>query len=126
VLGLTYKADTSTLRRSAALEVIGDLVRRGATVTAHDPRADRDEVREHTEFTFFDDPLAALGGADALVLMTPWADYRDLDFVAVKGRMAKPYVLDTAGLWNADTLTGLGFAYDEIGRGRHPRTRSGS
>ena len=126
VLGLTYKADTSTLRRSAALEVIGDLVRRGVKVNAHDPRADRDEVRAHPKFTFFDDPLAAVSGADAVVLMTPWADYRELDFAAVRSRMAGRYVLDTAGLWNADRLTGLGFAYDEIGRGRHPRAQGGS
>jgi UDPglucose 6-dehydrogenase len=126
VLGLTYKADTSTLRRSAALEVIGDLVRQGAKVNAHDPRADRDEVAAHSEFTFFDDPIAAVSGADALVLMTPWADYRELDFAAIKKRMANPYVLDTAGLWNAEKLSGLGFAYDEIGRGRHPRAQSGS
>jgi len=126
VLGLTYKPDTSTLRRSAALEVIGDLVRQGAKVNAHDPRADRNEVMAHSEFTFFDDPIAAVSGADALVLMTPWADYRALDFVAVKTRMANPYVLDTAGLWNAEKLTGLGFFYDEIGRGRRPRAQSGS
>ncbi|MEA2873973.1 MAG: UDPglucose 6-dehydrogenase [Hyphomicrobiales bacterium] len=124
VLGLTYKADTSTLRRSAALEVIGDLVKKGTKVNAHDPRADRQEIKAHTEFAFFEDPLAAVSGTDALVLMTPWADYRDLDFAAVKSRMAKPYVLDTAGLWNADELTRLGFAYDEIGRGRHPRTQT--
>ncbi len=121
VLGLTYKPDTSTLRRSAAIEVIGDLLRRGAKVNAHDPRASRDELRAHSEFTFFEDPLAAVGGADALVLMTPWKEYSDLDFAAIKSRMAKPYVLDTAGLWNADQLTGLGFAYDAIGRGRHPK-----
>lgn len=126
VLGLTYKPDTSTLRRSAALEVIGDLVRAGARVNAHDPRADRDEVRAHSEFSFFDEPLGAVSGADALVLMTPWADYRELDFAEIKRRMANPYVLDTAGLWNAEKLSGLGFFYDEIGRGRRPRAPGGS
>jgi UDPglucose 6-dehydrogenase len=126
VLGLTYKPDTSTLRRSAALDVIGDLAREGVKVNAHDPRADRDEVAAYSEFTFFDDPIAAVTGADALVLMTPWADYRELDFAAVRARMANPYVLDTAGLWNGEKLAGLGFAYDEIGRGRHPRTDKGN
>ena len=118
VLGLTYKPDTSTLRRSAAIEVIGELVARGVKVSAHDPLADRDELKAHGEFAFADNPLAAVEGAEALVLMTPWKDYKGLDFVAVKQRMAKPYVLDTAGLWNADQLTALGFVYDDIGRGR--------
>ena len=118
VLGLTYKPDTSTLRRSAAIEVIGELVARGVKVSAHDPLADRDELKAHGEFAFADDPLAAVEGAEALVLMTPWKDYKGLDFAAVKQRMARPYVLDTAGLWNADQLTALGFVYDDIGRGR--------
>jgi UDPglucose 6-dehydrogenase len=121
VLGLTYKPDTSTLRRSAAMEVIADLVARGASVNAHDPLADREELKAHTEFTFFDDPLSAVQGADALVLMTPWKDYGGLDFAAIKQRMARSYVLDTAGLWNADQLTALGFMYDDIGRGRRVR-----
>lgn len=118
VLGLTYKPDTSTLRRSAAIEVIGELIARGVKVSAHDPLADRDELKAHGEFAFADDPLAAVEGAEALVLMTPWKDYKGLDFAAVKQRMARPYVLDTAGLWNADQLTALGFVYDDIGRGR--------
>ena len=121
ILGLTYKPDTSTLRRSAAMEVIADLVGRGVAVSAHDPLADREELKAHPEFTFFEDTLPAVEGADALVLMTPWKDYKVLDFAAIKQRMAKPYVLDTAGLWNADQLNALGFVYDDIGRGRRAR-----
>jgi UDPglucose 6-dehydrogenase len=118
VLGLTYKAGTSTLRRSAAMEVIADLSRAGAIVTAHDPKADRHELKSRSGFTFCEDPLAAVSQANALVLMTPWKDYRDIDFDDVKRRMAHPYVLDTPGLWDADRLTDLGFIYDDIGRGR--------
>jgi UDPglucose 6-dehydrogenase len=124
VLGLTYKADTSTLRRSAAMEVISDLAKAGATVTAHDPKADRDELERASGFVFCDDPLAATDKADALVLMTPWRDYRDIDFDSVKTRMTRHYVLDTAGLWNSDVLTSLGFVYDDIGRGRKIGSKS--
>ena len=120
VLGLTYKADTSTLRRSSAMEIIADLNKAGAIVSAHDPKADRTELKGYSGFSFFEEPAAAVAQADALVLMTPWKDYRDIDFDIVKQRMAKPYVLDTAGLWDADRLTALGFIYDDIGRGRHP------
>ena len=118
VLGLTYKADTSTLRRSAALEVIGELVAAGAVVSAHDPRADREELKSYDGFQFHEDPLDAVSGAAALILMTPWGDYRALDFAEVRRRMAGRYVLDTAGLWNADAVTATGLTYDEIGRGR--------
>jgi len=111
------------LRRSAALDVIAELTAAGAIVSAHDPRADRAELRAYGGFTFHEDPLDAVRGAAALVLMTPWADYRNLDFAEVRRRMAGSYVLDTAGLWNADELSGLGFAYDEIGRGRQSALR---
>jgi len=118
VLGLTYKPDTSTLRRSAAMAAIADLAKAGAVVSAHDPRADREELRTYGGFTFFEDPLAAVDGAEALVLMTPWKEYRTIDFAEMRQRMARPYVLDTAGLWDADRLGELGFHYDDIGRGR--------
>lgn len=118
VLGLTYKANTSTLRRSAALQIIADLHALGAIVSAHDPRVDRDELKASSGFKFFEDPLDAVVDAQALILMTPWADYRNIDFQAIRSRMAKPYLLDTAGLWNADHLIRMGFQYDDIGRGR--------
>ncbi|MGA2396297.1 MAG: nucleotide sugar dehydrogenase [Candidatus Lustribacter sp.] len=118
VLGLTYKADTSTLRRSAALEVIADLFAAGAVVSAHDPRADRQELETYHGFQFFEDPLDAVAGAAAVVLMTPWSDYRGLDFGAVGKRMSGHYVLDTAGLWDAEAVAAAGLSYDEIGRGR--------
>jgi UDPglucose 6-dehydrogenase len=121
VLGLTYKADTSTLRRSAALEVIADLAAAGAVVSAHDPRADREELRAYDGFTFHEDPLDAVSGTAAVVLMTPWSDYRELDFAEVKRRMTGSYVLDTAGLWDAEALASSGLAYDDIGRGRAGR-----
>lgn len=120
VFGLTYKADTSTLRRSAALQVIADLAAEGAIVSAHDPKADRDELSALKGFTFFDDPLDAVRDAEALVLMTPWAAYKTVDFQAIKARMAYPYVLDTAGLWDANRLTAMGIVFDDIGRGRLP------
>ena len=96
-----------------------DIDRPGATFTI-------DTLRELHTANGPDHELFFITGADALVLMTPWADYRELDFAAVRARMANPYVLDTAGLWNGEKLAGLGFAYDEIGRGRHPRTDKGN
>jgi len=118
VLGLTYKPDTSTLRRSAALEVIADLTAAGAVVAAHDPKADAEEIKALSSCTLYADALAALEGADGLVLMTPWSDYKNLDFEAAKKAMAGTYVLDTAGLWDGKRVSAAGLMFDEIGRGR--------
>lgn len=123
VLGLTYKPDTSTLRRSAALHVIAGLVHAGANVAASDPRADRNELKAHTIFEFFEDPYDAVEGADALVLMTPWEQYKELDFQDIKARMGRPVVFDTANLWSANDLIQHGFEYFDIGRGRQSRKK---
>jgi UDPglucose 6-dehydrogenase len=121
VFGLTYKPDTSTLRRSSALEVINDIVAAGGKVTAHDPMADPQEIAGHHEFRFLTDPYAAAVGADALVLMTPWSEYRNLDFARLRAVMRGNLIFDTARLWDADTVFGRGFAYHDIGRGRNAK-----
>jgi UDPglucose 6-dehydrogenase len=118
VLGLTYKPDTSTLRRSAALEIIAEMVRGGMKVRAHDPRADRTEVAAQTDFQFVEDVYGAVEGADALVLITPWPEYKSLDFARVRGLMSGPVIIDTANMLDAPLLRGLGFQYWDIGRGR--------
>jgi UDPglucose 6-dehydrogenase len=118
VLGLTYKPDTSTLRRSAALEVIGDLHRGGARITAHDPKADRAEVGHARAFEFHEDALEAATDADALVLMTPWAQYKSLDFGRARKAMKGNLIFDTANLWSGEKVEAMGFRYLDIGRGR--------
>jgi len=117
VLGLTYKPDTSTLRRSAALEVIAELVRAGAMVSASDPMADRTELALENGFSFHEDALAAARNADALVLMTPWEQYRALDFKAVRHAMKGDVIFDTANFWKVEAVVASGMKYLCIGRG---------
>jgi UDPglucose 6-dehydrogenase len=123
ILGLTYKPETSTLRRSAALEIAGELIREGAEVWASDPRASRDELRAYPALHFVENPYDAIRQGDALVLMTPWKQYRELDFEAIRSGMTTPLLIDTANLWNADHLTSLGFLYIDIGSGRTRRRK---
>lgn len=118
VLGLTYKPDTSTLRRSVSLEIIADLQVAQMKVRAHDPKADRAEVSAHKEFLFFEDVYDALKDARAAVLITGWADYKQLDFERVKKVMAEPVILDIPSVLDANRLQALGFTYMDIGRGR--------
>lgn len=118
VLGLTYKAHTSTLRRSAALEIISDLARRNVVVTAHDPRVDRGEIARHREFRFVEDVYRAVEGARALVLVTGWPEYRNLAFDRIKGLMAQPVIIDTANMLDGERLASMGFTYLDVGRGR--------
>lgn len=121
VLGLTYKPDTSTLRRSAALEVIQELNASGAKVSSHDPMADRSELAQ-AGIVPAEDALGALRDADALVLMTPWAAYRDLNFEQVARSMRGKLVFDTAGLWKTPQIEPHGLQHLTIGRGQQMRT----
>jgi UDPglucose 6-dehydrogenase len=118
VLGLTYKPDTSTLRRSAALEVIADLNRLGATVRSHDPKADRSELAEHSGLGFHEDVYKAVEQVQAVVVITGWQEYKALDFGRVKNLMSGSVLLDTNNMLDAEALTSLGFKYLDIGRGR--------
>jgi UDPglucose 6-dehydrogenase len=117
VLGLTYKPDTSTLRRSAAIEIIGELVSQGAHVMAYDPKADREELKGHSEFVTCLDAYSTVDGSDALVLITPWPEFKDLDYQRIYTMMKRPVIFDTQNILNGDSLSAMGFSYFGIGRG---------
>jgi len=118
ILGLTYKPGTSTLRRSAALEIIRQLVDHGAKVKAFDPKADMTEVKEHAEFALCGDVYAVAKGSDALVLITEWPEFKDLDFDRIKLVMKNPVFIDTKNLLDNEQMTAKGYSYFGIGRGK--------
>ena len=117
VLGLTYKAGTSTLRRSAALEIIKELTSGGARVKAFDPKADLEEIRSHREFEFCADPYAVARESDALVILTDWPEFNELDFDLIKSTMKKPVLIDAKNMLDKEQLAGKGFLYHGVGRG---------
>jgi UDPglucose 6-dehydrogenase len=117
VLGLTYKPDTSTLRRSVALEIIDDITSAGGQVVAHDPGADPAELSANASFEFTQDVYEAVRDAEALVLITGWATYRDLDFGRINSLMARPYLLDPGNFLDGENLKERGFTYRGTGRG---------
>lgn len=118
VLGLTYKPGTNTLRRSAALEIIQELISKGAVVKAHDPKALLEEIQQHPEFQFYHDPYEVAQGSDALVIITDWPQFKDLDFTLVKSKMKKPILVDAKNMLDGEKLEKMGFTYSGIGRGR--------
>jgi len=116
VLGLTYKAGTSTLRRSVALEVIESLVGAGACVTAFDPKADRSELDGRLKFDVVEDAYGVARDAAALVVLTEWPEFKQLDFDRLKSVMAEPLILDGKNLLADLGLAARGFRYLGVGR----------
>lgn len=117
ILGLTYKPGTSTLRRSVALEIIDDLVCAGAKVKAFDPKADLEELQGTKQFEFYSEPAPVAAGSDAIIIVTEWPEFKDLDYVALTSTMKRPVLLDTKNLLNAEELRRKGILYFDVGRG---------
>ncbi len=118
ILGLTYKAGTSTLRRSAALELIDLLEAEGARVAAYDPLANLEELRASPSFVLCGTPREAAQDASMLVLVAPWQGIEQVEWQTVASAMRQPVFLDTGNFLPRARLEDAGFRYLGIGRGR--------
>jgi UDPglucose 6-dehydrogenase len=117
VWGLAFKPQTDDMRESPSLTLIDELIARGATVCAHDPAA-MHEARRRLDGTvdYAETNYDALTGADALVVMTDWNEYRHPDFNRIKAALRRPVVIDARNLYNPDKMRALGFTYASVGR----------
>lgn len=119
VWGLTFKPDTDDVRSSVAIDLVNDLVKEGAIVTAYDPKG-MEKAREYNlipeSVKLVDSPIEAVDGAEALVLATEWKEFANVDFEDVKRRMHTPLIFDGRNLFDPATMQNLGFTYRGIGR----------
>ena len=116
VLGLTFKPNTDDMREAPSLDIVPALQAMGAEVRAFDPEG-MDEARAllpGVEFT--DGPYEAVEGADALVILTEWDQFRALDIDRVKLLMRKPVVVDLRNIYRPDDMRARGFTYTSVGR----------
>jgi UDPglucose 6-dehydrogenase len=118
VLGLTFKPDTDDMREAPSIPLVTGLLDMGARVRAHDPVGIEQARRELPDIEYCDDPYACARGADALVVVTEWVQYRTLDLERLKREMAHPVVVDLRNIYRPDDMAALGFAYESVGRGR--------
>lgn len=120
LLGMTYKAGTSTLRRSVALQVAEELASEGCTLTAYDPQADWQSTSIPGSLSIAASPYDAARGADAVVLLTEWPEFRTLDYGALLGSMKGSLLVDTKGLVlsHSDDLAASGWTVVQFGRSR--------
>ena len=117
VWGLAFKPNTDDLRESPALALIDELVAAGARVTAHDPVAmEEAKHRLSNGVEFAASSYDALDGADALVVVTDWNEYRHPDFARIKKALRRPIIIDGRNLYALHRMVELGFTYHSIGR----------
>ncbi|MFQ5346979.1 MAG: UDP-glucose dehydrogenase family protein [Rhodothalassiaceae bacterium] len=116
VLGLTFKPNTDDMREAPSLDIIPALQRAGATIRAHDPAGMEEAAKHFENVTFCDDAYKAMEGADALVLLTEWNQFRALDFARARERMQTPLLVDLRNVYSRGEPQAEGFAYVGIGR----------
>lgn len=115
--GLAFKPRTDDMREAPALVLIEDLLAQGAQVRAYDPKAMPATRRLIGErITYCARSYEAVEGADALVLVTEWAEFREPDFERMKRLLRRPAIFDGRNVYNPKVLADLGFHYEGIGR----------
>jgi len=116
VLGLAFKPETDDMREAPAIDIVRDLVRRGAEVCAYDPVA-MDEARKYLpDIEYATDEYAAVTSAEVLVLMTEWNQFRALNMERIRGLMNAPRIADLRNIYEPGELRDLGFEYVGVGR----------
>jgi UDPglucose 6-dehydrogenase len=120
IWGLAFKPNTDDMREAASLAVINELLAAGAKVQAFDPVAMPEARRifgDAAGLSLAADAHAALVGADALLILTEWQEFRSPDFDHIKSCLKSPAIFDGRNLYNPELLTRFGFSYYAVGRG---------
>lgn len=117
--GLAFKARTDDIREAPALTLIDSLLAAGAHVRTHDPEAMANVKAIYGDkLSYSDKPYGALEGADALVVVTEWQEFRTPDFELMKRLLTKPLIFDGRNIYDEKTTHHHGFTYYGIGRGK--------
>jgi UDPglucose 6-dehydrogenase len=116
MLGLAFKANTDDIRFAPSIELIKRLQAEGVRLSAYDPQA-MEKIREQfADLNCARDAYEATRGADALLIVTEWEEFRKLDWARIHKDMARPLVMDGRNLLSAEAMKALGFEYHSIGR----------
>jgi UDPglucose 6-dehydrogenase len=116
VLGLSFKPETDDMRDSPATDIIREMLKRGAKVKAYDPVAMQEAKHCLPEIEYAHDEYDAIEGADALVFMTEWNQFRALDMEKVKQLLKSPKIADLRNIYEPADMREMGFEYVGVGR----------
>ena len=116
VLGLSFKPNTDDMREAPSVSIIRALQERGARVIANDPAAMEEAKKVLKEVTYVADPYAVAEGSDAIILMTEWNPFRNLDLDQIKKKLKTPIFIDLRNVYEPKRMSELGFRYVSVGR----------
>jgi UDPglucose 6-dehydrogenase len=116
VLGLTFKPNTDDMRDAPSLEILPRLIAAGARIRAFDPEGMDEAKKLMPELVYCRDAYQTMEGADALILLTEWNEFRGLDLGRVRDLLASPLVIDLRNIYQPQEMAAAGFSYLSIGR----------
>ena len=116
VLGLTFKPDTDDMRDEPSIPLVTGLIDMGAKVKAFDPVGMEQAKSELPSIAYSEDAYSCAEGADALVVVTEWVQFRGLDLDRLKSVMAQPVVVDLRNIFSPEDMAAAGFTYESVGR----------
>lgn len=114
--GLAYKPKTDDMREAPSITIVKELQKLGARIQAFDPEAEHKAKRILKGVKYFEDPYTVLEGCHALVILTEWDEFKELDKGRIKQLLKRPNVVDGRNIYNPDEMRSLGFNYQGIGR----------
>jgi UDPglucose 6-dehydrogenase len=117
--GLAFKPNTDDMREAPSRVIVHELLRRGATVRAYDPVAGSEARRVFGDvpgLQIVDGAAQTLPGADALLIVTEWKEFKSPDFDAIRSQLKQPLVLDGRNLYDPALMKALGIEYSGVGR----------
>ena len=116
ILGLAFKPNTDDMRFAPSIEIINELQKEGAKIKAYDPKAMEKTKRILNNIEYYNDPYDAAKDADALVIITEWSEFKEIDFKKIKALMKHPLIIDGRNIYKPEDVKKEGFAYISIGR----------
>lgn len=117
ILGLAFKAETDDMRESPAIKIINKLLEKGAKITAHDPKAIENARKIFKDkIEYVDNEYKAMNDVDALMIITEWNEYRNIDLEKARKLMKGNIILDTRNVLDIKKVKALGFIYEGVGR----------
>lgn len=116
VLGLAFKANTDDMRFAPAIDILNLLQNDGAKIRAFDPKAMENAKTVLEDVEYVADPYSVADGADLLLVLTEWNDFKEMDLLEIKKRMKSPNIIDARNMFDPDAARKLGFEYLGVGR----------
>ena len=116
VLGLAFKPNTDDMRFAPSIDIIKTLQGEGGKIKAYDPKAMSKAKDILIDVAYCENPYDVAKNSDALIIITEWPEFKELDLKIIKSLMKSPLIIDGRNIYNAEELKKQGFTYISIGR----------